>query len=374
MAHPGNHIPTAHLRVQPLASMFHVSTLQPISYPPTLPPLPPSPPSAPNRHDKLVQWQQQLEWHMGMLASTCQAMQSTQKEILSYLQVLGNANTGNIQISEDIQSTCSQLARTTPQEPWEVVPRPHQKTDEERYLALKSSASDEEVHNYVVEDSLGPTTEGSFCFAYQHEQHHQWNLAAGNFLAHGFMIALTKQWTTGSIHKAIYDFKDAWKEAAMSPELREKHKQERQLIARVQLETCAQNPDLEPFADIVNKLGTAGMSGDETDIEETPARPNEPLCQQHHFRRVELGFRSAEVPEVLHTIDHRYREHRALQLGNARPRNMPCERILEPLRTDWTKEVPGLPRNFYNKTWLLQLSAPRCAALKEVDDWSPAYL
>ncbi|KAF8588145.1 hypothetical protein K439DRAFT_685450 [Ramaria rubella] len=254
MAHPGNHIPTAHLGVQPLASTFHVSTSQPISYPPTLPPLPPSPPSTPNRLDELVQRQQQLEWHMGTLASTCQAMQSTQKEILSYLQVLGNANTGNIQISEDIQSTCSQPAHTTPQEPWEVVPRPRQKNDEERYLAvhaciqdfmtyfsiqLKSSASNEEVHNYVVEDSLGPTTEGLFCFAYQHERHHQWNLVAGKFLAYRFMVALTKQWychedlpeltLTGlqdQFIKQFYDFQDAWKEAVMSPELQEKHKQE----------------------------------------------------------------------------------------------------------------------------------------------------
>ncbi|KAF8584299.1 hypothetical protein K439DRAFT_1567690 [Ramaria rubella] len=301
--------PTAHLGVQPLASVFHVLTSQPISYPPALLPLPPSPPSTPNKLNELVQQQQQLERHMGTLASTCQAMQ-----------------TGT-----------HYSTRTFGGGAWR-----HQKTDEEKYLAacirdfmtyfsiqLKNSASDEDVHNYVVEDGL-----------------------AGNFLAHGFMVVLTKQWychedlpeltLTGLRDQFIqrfYDFKDTWKEAVMSPELREKHKQEY----------------------IVNTLGTTGMSGDETNIEETPARPDEPLHQWHRFHRVKLGFQSAEVTKVLHTIDHQYREHHALWLGNARPRNTPHEQILEPLRTDWTKEVEGLPHNFYNKTW------------KEVDDWSPAY-
>ncbi|KAF9231762.1 hypothetical protein BU15DRAFT_55768 [Melanogaster broomeanus] len=107
---------------------------------------------------------------------------------------------------------------------------------------------------------------------------------------------------------------------------------------------CGQIPDA---LRIVEELGLAGISSDESD--------HEPGHGQAAYNIIRKGWRSAEVTRILRTLDSlhlraRYREH-----WDATPGSWPHLRSMS-LKSSSRAAVKGLPRNFYSESFLLSLS------------------
>ena len=93
------------------------------------------------------------------------------------------------------------------------------------------------------------------------------------------------------------------------------------------------------------------MSGDETD-----RRGKEPIRGQRKFLVVRPGWRSQEVTDWLRVIDDLYTVHRFSHDGRASRGNWVRQRI-DSGGVDWDRfPVRGLLENFYDPTWLCQLS------------------
>jgi hypothetical protein len=117
-------------------------------------------------------------------------------------------------------------------------------------------------------------------------------------------------------------------------------------------QACDMEPDLSHFRYYVDKLAESdGMSGDETD--HCGIRP---IRGQRKFFVIRPEWRSKDVTKWLRAIDKVYVYHRFSKDGRASRGNWVRQRI-DSGRLDSTRRaVPGLPKNFYDATWLESLS------------------
>lgn len=119
-------------------------------------------------------------------------------------------------------------------------------------------------------------------------------------------------------------------------------------------------PGLARFRDYVDKLADGGgMSGDETDYCGTT-----PTGGQRKFLVVHPQWRSKEVTNWLRTIDKVYVRHRFSQDGRASRGNWVRQRVDSGRSDNGCRPVSGLPKNFYDGTWLRTLSERARAELR----------
>jgi hypothetical protein len=106
------------------------------------------------------------------------------------------------------------------------------------------------------------------------------------------------------------------------------------------------HPDLRTTADLLNNLGFEGMSGDKSD-EDVDGLPL-PLEALSH------PWRSPVVTVLLRTLDDLFVHDKVTANDEA---NLPKVRHRSANQLRGSVPVPGLPRNFYNSTWLNNLSS-----------------
>lgn len=96
------------------------------------------------------------------------------------------------------------------------------------------------------------------------------------------------------------------------------------------------------YIDVVDMVGAAGMSSDETETE--ASRDNLKVVRRH-----EKNWRSPDLSRFFESVDQK---HKPRARGNKPYRRLPSKGDREP--TD-SKAVSGLPINFYRATWYWSL-------------------
>ena len=120
-------------------------------------------------------------------------------------------------------------------------------------------------------------------------------------------------------------------------------------LAQNRMQVCHTNEGLRKFEQYVRKLAKGGgMSGDESDR-------NAKKTDRKYFV-LQPVWRSQEVSEWLHVMDLIYVSSRFAADGRATKGNWIRDRVRSAKVDPDSKPVPGLPRNFYDQSWLGSLT------------------
>ena len=134
---------------------------------------------------------------------------------------------------------------------------------------------------------------------------------------------------------------------------------------------------LNRFTDVVNALGTAGISEDEQDPEDRIRIPPRYLIRK-------LEWRSPEFTHLLRTLDHLHLSNRFTKQGQSSPGNWPRYRV-EGRLVDPSPPIEGLPADCYDRVWYGRLSTSEREGLceqpsigleipKEIELWVLSFL
>ncbi|KAH0825887.1 hypothetical protein J3R83DRAFT_7679, partial [Lanmaoa asiatica] len=130
--------------------------------------------------------------------------------------------------------------------------------------------------------------------------------------------------------------------------------QRRRTLRNQRATACRAHPDLERFDSLWKTIPFEAMSGDESDDDQGEKR----------YAITNPSWRSEAVTAWLRTFDYIYLSTRFNSNGRPKRGALPHLRIPSCRVAHQDKYVPGLPRNFYDPTWLLSRDEASLAALQ----------
>ena len=114
------------------------------------------------------------------------------------------------------------------------------------------------------------------------------------------------------------------------------------------VDCVANDGQLVAHNDLVQFMGSGPMSSDESDPDESGP--------QKSFRRITPAWRSQELGDLLHSIDHTILLNRRPRVGHRAIRGQdPRQRKHTALINQASVALPKLPYNCYDATWLASL-------------------